>query len=116
MVVHRSPARSYPRSFQWCFRERVRVGGDGLSRSREDDAFRLAFTRLILDRYVDFAELASGLIPRIDAHSVVPLNGETNTAADQDADEKTDPNQADARDQLKINGQLTMHNSQFRVP
>lgn len=33
----------------------------------------------------------------IDAHSVVPLNGEYNIAADQDADEKSDPNQADVR-------------------
>ena len=49
----------------------MRVGSEGLSRSREDDAFRLAFTRLILDRYGDFAELASGLVPRIDAHAVV---------------------------------------------
>ncbi len=40
------------------------------------------------------AEVTPGLI---DAHSVVPLNGELNTPADQDADEKTDPNQADAR-------------------
>ena len=47
------------------------MGSEGLSRSREDDAFRLAFTRLILDRYGDFAELASGLVPRIDAHAVV---------------------------------------------
>ncbi len=71
MAVHSGRARSYPRSFQWCLRGRVRVGGEGLSRSREDDAFRLAFTRLILDRYVDFAELASGLVPRIDANAVV---------------------------------------------
>lgn len=33
----------------------------------------------------------------IDAHSVVPLNGAYNTPADQDADETTDPNQADLR-------------------
>lgn len=40
------------------------------------------------------AEVTPGLI---DAHSVVPLNGALNIGADQDADEKTDPNQADAR-------------------
>lgn len=33
----------------------------------------------------------------IDAHSVVPLNGAYNISADQDADESTDPNQADVR-------------------
>ena len=33
----------------------------------------------------------------IDAHSVVPLNGEYNIPADQDADERSDPNQADVR-------------------
>lgn len=33
----------------------------------------------------------------IDAHSVVPLNGAYNMPADQDADETTDPNQADLR-------------------
>lgn len=33
----------------------------------------------------------------IDAHSVVPLNGEYNIPADQDADETSDPNQADVR-------------------
>lgn len=33
----------------------------------------------------------------IDAHATVPLSGEYNIAADQDADEKTDPNQADLR-------------------
>lgn len=33
----------------------------------------------------------------IDAHSVVPLNGAYNIAADQEADEATDPNQADLR-------------------
>ncbi|HUY93562.1 MAG TPA: amidohydrolase family protein [Pirellulales bacterium] len=33
----------------------------------------------------------------IDAHSVVPLNGAYNVPADQDADETTDPNQADLR-------------------
>jgi imidazolonepropionase-like amidohydrolase len=33
----------------------------------------------------------------IDAHSVVPLAGEYNIAADQDADEESDPNQADVR-------------------
>ncbi len=33
----------------------------------------------------------------IDAHSVVPLAGEYNIAADQDQDEKSDPNQADVR-------------------
>lgn len=33
----------------------------------------------------------------IDAHSTVGLSGGTNTAADQDQDEKTDPNQADCR-------------------
>lgn len=40
------------------------------------------------------AEVTPGLI---DAHSVVPLNGALNIGADQDADERTDPNQADAR-------------------
>ncbi len=40
------------------------------------------------------ASVTPGLI---DAHSVVPLNGEYNIAADQDADEKSDPNQADVR-------------------
>ena len=33
----------------------------------------------------------------IDAHSVVPLSGEYNIAADQDQDEKSDPNQSDVR-------------------
>jgi len=33
----------------------------------------------------------------IDAHSVVPLAGEYNIPADQDQDEKSDPNQSDAR-------------------
>jgi len=33
----------------------------------------------------------------IDAYSVVPLAGEYNITADQDADEKSDPNQADVR-------------------
>lgn len=33
----------------------------------------------------------------IDAHSVVPLSGEYNIPADQDADELSDPNQADVR-------------------
>jgi imidazolonepropionase-like amidohydrolase len=33
----------------------------------------------------------------VDAHSVVPLAGEYNIPADQDADEKSDPNQADLR-------------------
>jgi len=33
----------------------------------------------------------------IDAHSQVPLSGEYNIRADQDADEKSDPNQADLR-------------------
>ncbi len=33
----------------------------------------------------------------IDAHSVVPLAGEYNIPADQDADERSDPNQADVR-------------------
>lgn len=37
-------------------------------------------------------EVTPGLI---DAHSVVPLNGEYNIPADQDADEESDPNQAD---------------------
>ncbi len=40
------------------------------------------------------AEVTPGLI---DAHSVVPLNGALNVSADQDADEKTDPNQAEVR-------------------
>lgn len=40
------------------------------------------------------AEVTPGLI---DAHSVVPLNGALNVAADQDADERTDPNQAEVR-------------------
>ena len=40
------------------------------------------------------AEVSPGLI---DAHSVVPLAGEYNIAADQDANESTDPNQADVR-------------------
>ena len=40
------------------------------------------------------AEVTPGLI---DTHSIVPLAGEYNITADQDADEKTDPNQADAR-------------------
>jgi imidazolonepropionase-like amidohydrolase len=33
----------------------------------------------------------------IDAYSMVPLSGQLNIPADQDADEKTDPNQADLR-------------------
>jgi imidazolonepropionase-like amidohydrolase len=33
----------------------------------------------------------------IDAHSLVPLSGEYNIAADQDADERSDPDQADLR-------------------
>jgi imidazolonepropionase-like amidohydrolase len=33
----------------------------------------------------------------IDAHSIVPLSGEYNIAADQDADERSDPDQADLR-------------------
>lgn len=39
----------------------------------------------------------------IDAHSVVPLSGEFNIAADQDADEQSDPNQADVRVQDAFN-------------
>jgi imidazolonepropionase-like amidohydrolase len=39
----------------------------------------------------------------IDAHSVVPLTGELNITADQDADETSDPNQADARVQDAFN-------------
>lgn len=39
-------------------------------------------------------EVTPGLI---DAHSVVPMSGEYNIPADQDGDEKTDPNQADIR-------------------
>src|SRR5207247_5132064 len=33
----------------------------------------------------------------IDAYSIVPLSGQYNVAADQDADEKSDPNQAELR-------------------
>jgi imidazolonepropionase-like amidohydrolase len=33
----------------------------------------------------------------IDAHSIVPLSGEYNIAADQDADERSDPDQSDLR-------------------
>ena len=40
------------------------------------------------------ASVTPGLI---DAHSVVPLNGSYNSRADQDADERSDPNQADLR-------------------
>ncbi len=40
------------------------------------------------------ASVTPGLI---DAHSIVPLSGAYNIAADQDADEATDPNQADLR-------------------
>jgi len=40
------------------------------------------------------AEVTPGLI---DTHTVVPLSGEYNIPADQDGDEKTDPNQADIR-------------------
>ena len=40
------------------------------------------------------AEVTPGLI---DAHSVVPLAGEYNISADQDNDERSDPNQADVR-------------------
>ena len=40
------------------------------------------------------AEVTPGLI---DAHSVVPLSGEYNIPADQDADELSSPNQADVR-------------------
>lgn len=43
---------------------------------------------------VSAAVVTPGLI---DAHSVVPLAGEYNIPADQDADERTDPNQADVR-------------------
>ncbi len=42
-----------------------------MSRAHEDDAFRLAFTRLVLDRYVELAETACSLAPRIDTHAVV---------------------------------------------
>ena len=49
----------------------MRVGGEGLSRSREDDAFRLAFTLLVLDRYPELAESAAALAPSIDTHAVV---------------------------------------------
>ena len=42
--------------------------------------------------------VASDVTPGlIDAYTVVPLAGEYNIAADQDADEKSDPNQADVR-------------------
>lgn len=52
-----------------------------------------------VDAYRDFpvivaAEVTPGLI---DTHTVVPLSGEYNIPADQDGDEKTDPNQADIR-------------------
>lgn len=52
-----------------------------------------------LDVYRDIpvltaTEVTPGLI---DSHSVVPLSGEYNILADQDGDEKTDPNQADVR-------------------
>jgi len=40
------------------------------------------------------AEVTPGLI---DTHSVAPLSGEYNISADQDADETSDPNQADVR-------------------
>ncbi len=40
------------------------------------------------------AEVTPGLI---DAHSVVPLEGEYNIRADQDSNEESDPNQADVR-------------------
>lgn len=40
------------------------------------------------------AHVTPGLI---DAHSVVPLSGEYNIPADQDADERSDPNQSDVR-------------------
>lgn len=43
---------------------------------------------------VSAAAVTPGLI---DAHSVVPLAGEYNIPADQDADERSDPNQADVR-------------------
>jgi imidazolonepropionase-like amidohydrolase len=40
------------------------------------------------------ATITPGLI---DAYSIVPLSGQLNVSADQDADEKTDPNQAELR-------------------
>jgi len=43
---------------------------------------------------VSALEVTPGLI---DAHSVVPLDGEYNIPADQDANERSDPNQADVR-------------------
>src|SRR5262249_43419162 len=49
---------------------------------------------------ISAAAVSPGLI---DAHSVVPLTGEFNIAADQDADETSDPNQADARVQDAFN-------------
>lgn len=62
---------------------------------------KIAFVGNALDARVSYnlpaitaAEVTPGLI---DAHSVVPLNGALNIGADQDADERTDPNQADAR-------------------
>ena len=55
-------------------------------------------TRDLLDKYhfpqLHAIEVTPGLI---DAHTVVPLSGEYNIPADQDGDEKTDPNQADVR-------------------
>jgi imidazolonepropionase-like amidohydrolase len=45
-------------------------------------------------RVIPAVEVTPGLI---DTHTVVPLAGEYNIPADQDSDEKTDPNQADAR-------------------
>jgi imidazolonepropionase-like amidohydrolase len=55
-------------------------------------------SRELLQKYpfpqIHAIEVTPGLI---DAHTVVPLSGEYNIAADQDGDEKTDPNQADVR-------------------
>ena len=48
---------------------------------------------------IDAAVLTAAVVTPglIDAHSVVPLNGSYNISADQDADERSDPNQADLR-------------------